>query len=202
MLGKCNMTDNQSKSINGNKLNNRVHKELYSLMLQNKISHVEKEKRFSHFNSYSNEKVIVDNYFEIPNIYECKEIDEFGVEFISKKPFRIAIDNNTTIRHDRFRGKQYEALLLKEADLIDYFIVLTLDFDEFIVYKNEIFESELVKSFQNDLFSNKVHRHVSNVLTFSDGINFIKDIATKCKGDNLEEIKKQITEIEQKYKYM
>lgn len=196
------MTDNQYKSINGNKLNYKVHKELYRLMLQDIISGVEKEKRFSYFNSYSNEKVIIDNYFEIPNMYEYKEVDEFGVEFIAKKSLRIAIDNNTTIRHDRFRGKQYEALLLKEANLVDYFLVLTLDFDEFMAYKNEAFESGLVKSFQNDLLSNKLHRYVSNVLTFSDGINFIKDVSENCKGKSLDEVKEKMKVIEQKYKYI
>lgn len=196
------MADNQDKSINGNKLNSKVHRELYSLMLQNIISYVEKEKRFSHFNSYSNEKVIVDNYFEIPNMYECKEIDEFGVEFVAKKSLRIAIDNNTTIRHDRFRGKQYEALLLKEANLIDYFLVLTLDFDEFIVYKNDTLEVGLVKSFQNDLLSNNIHKYVSNVLTVSDGISFIKDISESCKGNNLDEVKEKIKVVEEKYKYI
>lgn len=196
------MADNQDKSINGNKLNSKVHRELYSLMLQNIISHVEKEKRFYHFNSYSNEKVIVDNYFEIPNMYECKEIDEFGVEFVAKKSLRIAIDNNTTIRHDRFRGKQYEALLLKEANLIDYFLVLTLDFDEFIVYKNDTLEVGLVKSFQNDLLSNNIHKYVSNVLTVSDGISFIKDISESCKGNNLDEVKEKIKVVEEKYKYI
>lgn len=195
------MEDNKEKSINGNSLNMRVHRELYNLMYQNLLSKVEKEKCFSSFSAYCKEKVIVDNYFEIPDAYEYKDIDEFGQEFIVRKPLRIAIDNSTTIRHDRFRGKQYEALLLQEADLVDYFIVLTLDFDEFKTYSKPELESGLVKTFQHNLLSNKVHRYVSNVLTVSDGINFIKEISNQCKGTNLDEVKNKIKEVERKYTY-
>lgn len=183
---------NSLKSLNGNNLNKRVHNALEDLLLEGLLRTNQKEQGFQGLAGFAEEKIILDSYVETTKEYHFSD----GV-----RPFRIGIDNTTVLRKDRFRGKQYEALMLKEDNLVDYFIVITLNESDITgSYLNDNYEVLGIKRLQDKILTKAVNTVVDNVLNYSQAIGFIRDLC------NFEESKKKkladyIRELELKYKF-
>ena len=183
---------NSLKSLNGNALNRRVHEALEDLRLEGILGCNYKEKGFSGLAGYIEEKVILDSYIESVNEYHF---------FDGVRPLRIGIDNTTVLRKDRFRGKQYEAFMLKEDRLIDYFIVITLDEVDILgTYTNDDYEVLGIKRLQEKILEKRVNTVVDNVLTCTKAISFIKEMCMFKETKN-RIIQDYIKELELKYKF-